>query len=121
MQKTIGPQGTYRVKVSLAERSKLSADMAVAHGTSEDQVATASGTTMDFQSNWTAVLRKRDGQWKLLRLHSSMNPVSNPFVASVVRGNSILWGCVGAAAGVVVGWLLSRMVGRGARKSDAPS
>jgi ketosteroid isomerase-like protein len=106
MQELMGPGGKYHVKVNVAERSILSGNLAVAHGTTSDDVTTSRGRQYHFEGRWTAVCRKQDGQWKVLRIHGSMDPVFNPFVVAAVRASAI---SIGAAVGIVcliVGWCL---------------
>jgi hypothetical protein len=107
----LGEGGSYRVKVNVADTAILSGDLAVAHGTTEDVVNTR-GRVYRFESRWTAVCRKRDGQWKLLRIQASMDPVANPFVLSAVRATSILFGLIAGIAGLVVGWILHLLLVR---------
>ncbi len=117
IQKYMGEGGKYRVKVHVAARSILSGDLAVAHGTTSDEVTTAGGKTYQFEGRWTAVCRKRDGQWKILRIHGSMDPILNPFVAATVRGSSIFAGVVAGIVGLVFGWFLHVLWSR--RKASA--
>ena len=105
MREYLGDSGAYRVKVTLDGPAAITGDVAVAHGTT-DEVATRSGKEYSFQGQWTAVLRKIDGQWKLQRVHASMYPISNPFVAELVRGTAMLWSAVAGIGGLVIGWLL---------------
>ena len=77
IQKLIGSGGKYHVKVNVATRSILSGNLAVAHGTTTDDVTTSSGKEYHFEGRWTAVCRKQNGQWKVLRVHGSMDPIFN--------------------------------------------
>ncbi len=105
IQKLLGEGGKYHVKVNVADRSIISGDLAVAHGTTAD-VVTARGKEYRFEGRWTAVCRKRDGQWKVLRIQGSMDPVLNPFVTAAISGASMTAGAVAGIVGLVVGWLL---------------
>jgi ketosteroid isomerase-like protein len=104
IQKMIGDGGRYHVKVNVAARSILSGDLAVAHGTTEDDVVTANGKKYHFEGRWTAVCRKKDGQWKVLRVHGSMNPISNPFVMAALRVSSLTAGAIAGIVCLIVGW-----------------
>jgi ketosteroid isomerase-like protein len=111
IQKLIGQDGRYRVQVHLVDHALISGDMAVAHGTSSDEVA-AHGKEYKFEGRWTAVCRRRDGQWKVLRIHGSMDPVSNPFVLAAVNGASLLAGAVAGIVGLLLGWILHMLLAR---------
>lgn len=117
IQKMLGNGGKYHVKVDVAKRSIISGDLAVAYGTTTDDVITG-GDTYHFQGNWTAVCRKQNGQWKVLRVHGSMAPISNPFVAKAVRASLISGGVVGGIVGLLVGWVFHVLWSR-RRKSPA--
>jgi ketosteroid isomerase-like protein len=106
VQKYMGEGGKYRVKVDVAKRSILSGDLAVAHGTTSDEMTTAGGKVYRFEGRWTAVCRKRDGQWKVLRIHGSMDPIFNPLVAEAVQASAVPAGVVAGLVGLVVGWLV---------------
>ena len=109
----MGEGGSYQVKVNLSDHAMMSdsADLAVAHGTTED-VVVAKGKDYRFEGRWTAVCRKRDGQWKLLRIHASMDPVGNEFVTTFVKRGAVMAGVTAGVGGLVVGWILHVLVAR---------
>lgn len=111
VQGVIGEGGTYRVAVKLAGPATIVGDMAVAHGTTED-VVTRGSREYRFQGQWTAVLRRMDGQWKVQRVHASMYPISNPFVAELVRGTAMMWAAGAGLAGIVLGVVLHMLLAR---------
>jgi ketosteroid isomerase-like protein len=106
----MGPAGHYRVAVT-TEPALFFGDIAIAHGTSDDTV-TLPGKEYHFAGQWTAVCRKRDGAWKLFRLHASMDPLSNAFVLDRVKAGRWAFGGVvlvgGLLAGAVAGFVLGR-------------
>jgi ketosteroid isomerase-like protein len=112
IQSLMGDGGKYRVKVHVAARSILSGDLAVSYGTTDDEVVTSRGKEYHFTGRWTAVCRKRDGKWKILRVHGSMDPVTNPFVLATVRSASISAGAVAGMVGLLVGWFVHNLVAR---------
>lgn len=116
----IGSDGSYRVKVNVAAPAIIDGDLAIAHGTTDD-VVHAKGRDMQFTSAWTAVCRKSVGQWKLLRIHSAMDPVDNVFVHSSVTQASLLAAAIAGIAGLIVGAILVAILkGRsGARRPTA--
>ncbi len=110
----LGSGGSYTVKVNV-DQTDLLGDVAVSRGTTDDTAKTARFGSVNFHSHWTAVLRKDGGEWKVLRLHGSMDPLENPFVVARAASRSLAFGGVGVVLGFVLGWL-SRFVGR-ARKA----
>ena len=107
----MGPGGKYTVSVEPEDLSMLFGDIAVAKGTTTDVVTTDRGEYR-FTSHWTAVCRRVDGEWKILRVQGSMDPVANPFVKKLVT-TSAVWsggggGGLGLAAGLAGGVLLGR-------------
>ncbi len=100
----LGDGGTYRVTLN-PERSTLLGNFALARGTA-DEVASIRGKELKFQSNWTALLEKVDGAWKILRVHGSMNPVANPFAKASAKAASYTSGAIGGGIGFVVGLLV---------------
>jgi ketosteroid isomerase-like protein len=113
---TLGPGYTYRVTLN-PERSLIYGDIAVCRGTSDEYVKSGNGHEFNLTTRWTAVLRRENGQWHLLRSQVSMDPFHNPvteyFFASVKK----IYGGGGLAIGLVVGILLGYLL-RG-RKSAA--
>ena len=101
----MGPGGRYEVTVN-PNRSDLFGDIALAHGSTEDIVRIGSGKVYRFSSLWTAVCRKENGQWKVIRMQGSMDPLTNPFVNMRVQFNRIAFG----AGGLVLGLLLAMIL-----------
>jgi hypothetical protein len=106
----MGEGGRYTVAVE-ADWSTLMGDVVLAKGITKDLVVTNRGEYR-FESAWTAVLRKVDGQWKVLRIQGSMDPVTNPFVKTFMRRTALTSAGGGAAAGAALGllgaWMLAR-------------
>lgn len=116
---TVG-NGTYKVTL-LPERSEIYGDMAVAHGDSENVLVTAAGNEYKFSSHWTAVLRKVDGEWKIVRAHSSLDPFGNPMLVAGVKQKLIQVGLAAGAGGLVLGGLAAYFLGRRrSTRSEAP-
>ena len=112
MQKVMGEGATYRVKVHVTDQALLSGDLAVARGTTSESVVLSGGKEFAYEACWTAVCRKREGQWKILRVQASMDPISNPFVAAATRRTGTFSGVAGLCIGLGAGWLVGRMLGR---------
>jgi ketosteroid isomerase-like protein len=114
----IGEGGTYTTTVN-PEFSDIVGDVALARGTTDDVVVTSEGQEFRFQSLWTAVLQKQDGEWKIRRVQGSMDPVENPFVSEFMR-RAIMWTAViGAGAGILFGLAIGIVWGRRNRRPPA--
>jgi len=111
----IGEDGKYSLDV-LPEPAKFSGDYVLSQGKTQESVV-AGGTTYEFETLWSAVFVKQGGDWKLLRLHASMGPINNTFVATA-RTQAIVWSVIVASvAGFLVGGGLVGLLSR--RKNAA--
>ena len=104
----MGPGGRYEVTVN-PNRSDLFGDTALAHGSTEDIVRIGSGKVYRFSSLWTAVCRKENGQWKVIRMQGTMDPLTNPFVNMRVQFNRIAFGTGGLVLGLLLAMILKRL------------
>jgi ketosteroid isomerase-like protein len=104
----IGKGGTYQVKVNVTN-TDLYGDIAVSYGTTDEFVKTAEGREYKFPMLWTAVARREDGGWKAIRMHGSMNPLSNVFVTTQLNATKWIYGGGGVLVGLIVGFLLSML------------
>ncbi|HEV8254237.1 MAG TPA: nuclear transport factor 2 family protein [Vicinamibacteria bacterium] len=111
----MGPGGRYTVTVE-PDLSTLLGDVALAKGTTSDVVATDQGEYR-FKSQWTAVCRRVDGQWKVLRIQGSMDPVGNPFVKKALTRSAVWSGGGGLGVGSVVGLLAGVVLRRRGSKT----
>jgi len=109
--------GSYTTEMN-PERSLILGDIAIACGNSHNVLTTGGGERFEFPSRWTAVLQKQDGQWKVLRAHSSLSPFDNPMMISAVEWKLIYVGAASAAAGFFVGALGIWLVGRRKTATD---
>lgn len=103
--------GTYKVTL-LPVRSEIYDDIAIARGDSENELITAAGNKYNFTSHWTAVFRKQDGQWKVVRVHSSLDPFGNPMVVGEVKNRMIQAGVGAGIGGLVIGGLIAWLFAR---------
>jgi ketosteroid isomerase-like protein len=101
----IGKGGTYQVKVNVTN-TDLYGDIAVSYGTTDEFVKTAEGREYKFPMLWTAVARREESGWKAIRMHGSMNPLSNVFVTTRLNATKWIYGGGGLIVGLVVGFLL---------------
>jgi ketosteroid isomerase-like protein len=98
----IGPKGQWQVKIE-PEPTLFFGDIAVARGVANDHIVDARGRDYRFNWHWTVVLHKREGQWKPIVGHGSMDPLGNPFIQVEQTWMKILFGGGGLLAGLVVG------------------
>ena len=98
------------------QRSRILGDIAVARGNSANVLITGAGKRYEFPANWTAVLHKVDGEWKIVRAHSSLSPFDNPMLHDTVRGILLKAGGAALVGGIVIGGLAGWIV-RGRRRS----
>lgn len=103
--------GTYSIRL-LPERSQILGDIAITRGDSENVMVTGRGKTFKFTAHWTAICRKSDGQWKILRGHNSLNPFSNQMLTDGVRKACITASSAALVLGLVLGWLLKTLTAR---------
>lgn len=98
----IGPKGTWTIQVN-PEPTAFYGDIAVAHGSAIDRIATEGGRRWEFSWNWTAVLRKTGEGWRVVAAQGSMDPLGNVFVRAEIQWTRILFGAGGLVAGLAVG------------------
>jgi hypothetical protein len=58
------------------------------------------------------VFRKQDGQWKVVRVHSSLDPFGNPMVVGEVKNRMIQAGVGAGIGGLVIGGLIAWLFAR---------
>lgn len=100
------PGVEYHVSMDAAP-SLIYGDIAVARGTCNESV-TVKGKSFTYTSNWTAVLRRVDGQWKLIRAQFTMDPFGSSIVDYFVTKARTTYGGGGLVIGLVVGLVLAR-------------
>ena len=108
----MGPGGKYEVTLK-PEKSELFGDIALARGSTEDLVRTDTGKTYHFSSLWTAICRKDNGQWKIIRMQGTMDPITNPFVNARVQFTRMAYGI----GGLLLGVILAIVIGLARRKT----
>jgi ketosteroid isomerase-like protein len=110
IQSLLGEGGKYSVKINVPQPATIVGDVAYAHGTTEDTAVTSAGKEYKFQGFWTAICRREADGWKIVRVHGSMDAISNTFVKSTLRSATMLAAGAGGAAGVVIGAILTWFV-----------
>jgi ketosteroid isomerase-like protein len=104
----IGKGGAYQVKVN-ATNTEFYGDIAVSYGTTDEFVKTAEGKEYKFPMLWTAVSRREDGGWKAIRMHGSIDPLTNVFVKTQLNATKWIYGGGGVAVGLVAGLFLAML------------
>ena len=103
----IGEDGTYTVSIE-PDDTIFEGNIAIAKGTAREHVV-RNGKTIDLVSKWTAIARKEGETWKLVRIQASIDPVANPIIKTLQQTKLWITGAIAAIAGLLVGWLLSRL------------
>src|SRR5689334_21013289 len=114
----MGPGGRYTTSLN-PERSVIVGDLALARGTSDDEVVTSGGMTYRFNMHWTAVLQKEDGQWKLRQAHGSIDPINNAFVRAFTQRAILMAAVVSGVVGLIAGAAVAMLIGRRRRVAVA--
>jgi len=98
----IGSKGRWEVKIE-PDDTLFFGDLAVARGLANDHIVTESGRDYRFKWHWTLVVQKREGQWKAIAGHGSMDPLDNPFIKLEQTWLKLLFGVGGLLLGLIVG------------------
>ncbi len=86
----------------------LSDNAGVVDGTAEETYYFTDGDVRSMQTRWTAVVHKVDNQWKLMSIHFSGSILDNP-VLDAVKAQMMKVALIGAAAGLLLGFILMRL------------
>jgi uncharacterized protein (TIGR02246 family) len=86
-------------------------DTGVAIGSSRDHYELTDGKTFDIQGRWTCTMVKSGDRWVIAAFHYSANIFRNPILD---RYRAAVWqaGIAAALAGVILGFLLARLLRR---------
>lgn len=95
--------GTFTVEIK-PEPTVFDGNIAICRGDSTNVIVSGNGTRHEFSSPWTAVCRKENGKWLLVRAHSSIDPFSNPVLDANIRWYLWLVGALAAVGGIVLGF-----------------
>ena len=109
--------GSYSIKL-LPIRSQIIGNIAIAKGDSENVMVTGDGEEFKFTSHWTAICKKTDGEWKILRGHNSLDPFANPMLKSGVKKIVIKMGAGAAVAGLTIGLIIGLLMNRKRRNAQ---
>lgn len=112
IQSLLGPGGSIRTKV-IVDRTDLFGDIALSRGATDETIhAGITGRDYLVHQSWTAVLRRESGEWKVVRIHGSMDPITNVFVAVDVKIAKIAFGTGGLIVGFLLGLVMMMIVHR---------
>jgi hypothetical protein len=98
------PGVVYQVSLD-AEPSLIEGNLAIARGTAKEYVKTADAEFI-YPSSWTAVLRRTDSGWKLVRSQVTMDPFRNSIVSFLQKKAVLTYGLGGIALGLALGVFL---------------
>ena len=80
----------YKYAVTLKpEPTVFFGDIALSQGNSDHRVTTRKHGEFQFSAQWTAISKKEDGKWKILRVQGSIDPIRNPFVVAALK--TVAW------------------------------
>ena len=97
--------GTYEIVLE-PDASRFEGNIAISKGTSISTLVTGKKKTFQFSERWTVVSRKVDDEWKVIRIHSSIDPFKNPFIVHQVKSLMIKTALVSLSIGVLIGYLI---------------
>ncbi len=117
IQSYLGDGGKYTVKVNVPEPAAVIGDLAYASGTTDDLAITSDGKEYPFHGYWTAVCRREGDGWKIVRIHGSMDALTNTFAMTSLQRASTYAGIIGGVVGFLLGALVLWMISR--RRSTA--
>jgi ketosteroid isomerase-like protein len=110
---SLGPGGTYNGQLE-PDLSDLFGDIAITHGNVHEKVRMSSGKELNFQTTWTAVLHRENGQWKVVRAQATMNPFENEVVEMIYKKTKWSFGLGGLALGLIAGFFANNIRRRSA-------
>lgn len=102
----LGKDGTYQVTID-PDDTIFEGNIAIAKGRANEH-AVRSGKALDFVSQWTAIARKEGGEWKLVRIQASIDPVENPIIKALQGHKQWIIGLAALLGGLLIGRLLPR-------------
>jgi ketosteroid isomerase-like protein len=104
------PGTVYHITMN-PDLSQIYGNIAVAHGTCEETVKMSAGS-FAYTSTWTAVLRRDDGKWTLIRSQVTMDPFGSSVVTFIVRKAKVTFGLGGLIVGLLAGIFVTRTLSR---------
>lgn len=103
------------VEVTVDPAIEVSGELAALSGRTFNQASAQAGKNLTFTTHWSAVARKEEGAWRLLRHQAVMDPSTNPWQVAETGGPGWTWvlaaGALGGLTGAVLGFAASRFLG----------
>jgi ketosteroid isomerase-like protein len=102
------------VKVSFdvdALTSLYGGDTGVAYGSSNDMYELTNGDKFNVKGRWSCTMVRSGEGWRIASFHYSTNVFDNP-ILDRYRSMLVPLGAGGVAVGLILGWLIGRMMGR---------
>jgi hypothetical protein len=100
----------------------LDANTGYCYGTSKDTYTLRSnGKSVAMHSNWTALVVKDNGQWKIKAVHTGANFMDNPLIDSLkmlALRNQVIAAVIGILLGLGAGVLLGRRSVKSKRNNE---
>lgn len=107
VEEFIGKDGTYTVSI-VPDDTLFEGNIAIAKGIAKEKVV-RKGKNIEILTKWTAIARKEEGNWKLVRIQATIDPVKNPIVTALGKARLWITGTVAAIAGLLIGLLWRRI------------
>src|SRR5439155_18115099 len=101
---------SYTTEAEADDLTHLYGDTGVVYGHSKDHFVLTDGRNLDVDTRWTASLVKKDGKWLVSAFHASTNMFDNPVLHIAVRRTAIMVGGVAVIVGILVGFLIARLI-----------
>lgn len=89
---------------------------AVAWGNSKDHYLLTDGTEFDQDTRWSATVVKKDGKWKVVSVHISVNMFDNPVLHLAIKKTGIWAGSIAGGGGLLVGLIIGALIFRSRSK-----
>jgi ketosteroid isomerase-like protein len=104
------PGTTYHITMD-PDRSQIYGNIAVAHGRCQETVTMPAGS-FAYTSTWTAVLRRDEGKWTLIRSQVTMDPFDSSIVKHLIHKAETYSGLAGAVIGLLLGLSVALLLPR---------
>ena len=91
--------------------TEIMGDFGISYGTSDDEYQFSDGDTRTMRSNWTALLKKQAGEWKVSSIHMGVNPMDNPIIDAAkgaIQKAAIGAGLIALLCGLAIGYFFAR-------------
>jgi uncharacterized protein (TIGR02246 family) len=86
-------------------------DTGIAWGTSNDTYELTDGDRFNIRGRWSCTMVRNGNRWVIASFHYSTNVFDNP-ILDRYRSLLVLVGAGAVLAGLVIGWLVARMMAR---------